>query len=211
MNTIIDIKKLTDAELLEFLCSCDDDQLLYNEFVNRFLKSVQKECEQICKKRKLDSHIGKQIAHETFENIRKYKSFKKDEIKIANHRNAILAYLYRISSNLFINYHNNQKKSVTIHRTYFDDILDSVENTKIDAKVLQNKKDLAVFIFNKLNPKEKRIILTDIEYKRHHKYLPDDIVDLLANELNIKRDTVRKIRERAIVKIKNAIDEINNR
>jgi DNA-directed RNA polymerase sigma subunit (sigma70/sigma32) len=51
--------------------------------------------------------------------------------------------------------------------------------------------------------------LADLEYKRHYKYLPDDVIDGLATELNIKRDTVRKIRERAIEKIKDAINEIN--
>jgi len=61
----------------------------------------------------------------------------------------------------------------------------------------------------KLNFKEQRVILTDLEYKRHHKYLPDDVIDTLAKQLNIKKDTVRKIRERAIEKIKKAIYEIN--
>jgi hypothetical protein len=52
-------------------------------------------------------------------------------------------------------------------------------------------------------------VLRDVEYKRHHKYLPDDVNESLSKELCIKKDTIRKIRERAIKKIKNAIDEIN--
>lgn len=210
MIAITDINKLTSIELLELLCSSDDDELLYNQFVNRFLKPVQKECERICKKRKLDIHIGRQIAHETFERLRKYKSFKTDEIKTPDHQKAILIYLFRISTSLFNDHHKKEKNSVAIQKTYFDDLLGSIEGAETNPKILQNKRDLAVLVFKKLNAKEKRIILTDIEYKRHHKYLPDDVVDSLAGELNVKKDTVRKIRERAIVKIKNAIHEINN-
>lgn len=211
MQVITDIQKLKDVELLELLCSTNDDELLYAEFVNRFLKPLQKECELVCRKRKLDLHVGKQIAHDTFERLRKYKSFNVDLINLADHNKAILAYLNRISVRLFYNYHSNQKNDFAVHKSYFDDILDSVETAEKNPKILQNKRDVAVLIFSKLNPKEKRVILTDIEYKRHHKYLPDDIIDSLAEELNIKKDTVRKIRERAISKIKNAIDEINNK
>ena len=66
-----------------------------------------------------------------------------------------------------------------------------------------------ILILKKLNPKERKVLIKDIEYKRHQKYLPNDVIISLALELNVKRDTVRKIRERAIEKIKKAIDEIN--
>lgn len=56
---------------------------------------------------------------------------------------------------------------------------------------------------------ERRVILTDLEYKKHHKYLPDDITEQLSKELGVKKDTVREIREPAIEKIKSWIDEIN--
>jgi 5S rRNA maturation endonuclease (ribonuclease M5) len=62
----------------------------------------------------------------------------------------------------------------------------------------------------KLNKKEQVVILTDIDYKRGRKYLPPDVNELLATKINVKLATVRKIRERAVKKIKLAIDEINN-
>lgn len=89
------------------------------------------------------------------------------------------------------------------------DILESVDPTASSIESLKNKKDLAVFIFCKLNSKEKRIILTDLKYKRHHKYLPDTVIEELARELSLKPASIRKARERAIEKIKKAIDEIN--
>ena len=52
-------------------------------------------------------------------------------------------------------------------------------------------------------------MLADIDYKRGQKYLLDDISEILAEELGVKKDTIRKIRERAIEKINKAIDEIN--
>lgn len=209
MLTLTEIHKLSDVNLLGLLCSSSDDELLYEQFVRRFLKDVEDECTRLCKRRKLDTHVGLQIAHETFERIRKYKSFKSDQIKLSNERKAIQAYLNRISTSLFNNYHASNRNKETNHKTYFEDILDSIECSPADVKALKNQKDLSILIFKKLNAKEQKIILTDLEYKRHHKYLPDDVIDVLAEELNIKRDTIRKIRERAIEKIKNAINEIN--
>jgi DNA-directed RNA polymerase specialized sigma24 family protein len=208
LDTPASIVLLNDIQLLELLCSREDDNLAYKHFVERFLPDVTEECNRICKARKLDSHIGIQISHDTFERVRKYKSFKKDEIRLPNQRKGIIVYLMRISIRLFDDHHRMEKRKDITHKTYFEEILDEV-NPNIDVKDLKNKKDLAVFIFNKLNPKEKKVILTDLEYKKHQKYLPDDVTTTLATEMNVKNDTVRKIRNRAIEKIKKAIDEIN--
>lgn len=202
------IPDLSDIQLLENLCSTEDDVVLYDQFVNRFLPDVQKECLRICERRKLDPHVGKQIAHETFERTRKYKSFKADQVKIPNSKKAVHVYLMRIASRLFNSYHKKEKKEEVLHKTYFDEILESQEGT-IDVQELERKKEITLTVFEKLNYKEKRIILADLEHKRSHKYLPDDVIDSLAEELNIKRDTVRKIRERALQKIKKAINEIS--
>lgn len=208
LETTIDLSKLSDRELLKFLCSTDDDAAAFALFTTRFWIELEKECAKICSKRKIDTNIGMEITHETFERVRKYKSFHEEEIKIADDRKAILVYLYRISVRLFNNYHAAQKKEDIVHRTYFDDI---VINTKdsIDANDLKRKKDISVNILKKLNHKEQRVLLTDLEYKLHQKYLPDDVLETLAAELGVKKETIRKIRERAILKINKAIDEIN--
>jgi DNA-directed RNA polymerase specialized sigma24 family protein len=208
LETTIELSELSDRELLKHLCSTDDDATAFALFIERFWPDMEKECAKICAKRKIDTNIGTEIAHETFERVRKYKSFREEEIKLTDNRKAILVYLFRISVRLFNNYHAIQKREDVVHRTYFDDI---VSNTKdsIDADDLKRKKDLSVNILKKLNHKEQRVLLTDLKYKRYQKYLPDDILETLAVELNIKKDTIRKIRERAIVKINKAIDEIN--
>lgn len=208
MNTAFEIVQLSDVQLLELLCSTTDDNVLYSHFVDRFLPHVQKECLKICNRRKIDQHVGQQIAHETFERVRRYKSFKKDGIKIAHEKKAVIIYLNRVSTHLFNDFYNNEKKEDTVHRTYFDDIISSHESYD-DIEGLKRKKDISIAIFKKLNPKEKAILLKDIEYKRHNKYLPDDVISVLSQELNIKPDTIRKIRQRAIEKIKKAINEIN--
>jgi DNA-directed RNA polymerase specialized sigma24 family protein len=199
---------MSDVILLEQLCSNDDDHHHYTHFVNRFSSELQEECKRICSMRKLDHHIGQQIANETFERVRKYKSFKKDAIKLPNDRKAILVYLKKISIRLFNDHHRKENKKDVTHRTYFEDIL-LASNSDIDIKALKNTKDIALIIFKKLNIKEQKVVLTDIEYKKHQKYLTDDVTAVLAQELNIKPATIRKIRERAIKKIKEAIDEIN--
>ena len=208
LETQIAIAQWSDVRLLEELCSSENDILVYTLFVNRFLPELETECEKICKARKLDLHVGKQIAHETFERVRKYKSFKKDQINLPDEHKAVFVYLTRISIRLFNDHYTKTHKQEVIHKTYFDDILNSIVSP-IDVKKLKNIKDISVLIFKKLNVKEQIVVLKDIEYKKHQKYLPDDVTESLASELNIKKDTIRKIRLRAIEKIKAAIYEIN--
>lgn len=91
---------------------------------------------------------------------------------------------------------------------YFDDLIGPLE-IENDAIKLKQIREVTQKMFKSLNPKEQKVVIADIENKKHQKYLPDDVIDRLAEELNVKRDTVRKIRERAIEKIKTAIDEFN--
>lgn len=199
---------MSDVQLLEQLCSTDDDQLLYEHFVKRFLPDVQTHCYRVCLVRKLDNHVGLQIAHETFERVRKYKSYNRDVSRVPDDRKAILGYLKRISTHMFNNHYNNEKKKDIVHKSYLDDIMEIVSET-VDVKALKNKKDIAVIIYGKLNKKEQAVVLKDIEYKKHQKYLPDDVTTTLAAELKVLPGTIRKIRARAIEKIKNAINEVN--
>ncbi len=204
------ITKISDLELLINLCSSSDDDKLYPEFVKRFLPEIKEECLKICNKRKLDKHVGIDIAHKTFERVRKYKSFKTDEINKPNTRKGILVYLFRVSTRLFNDHYRKQKKDEEFvnHKTYFENIFDP-EIIQHNPAKLKQIKDQSLQIFNQLNNKEQAVVLADIEYKKFHKYLPDDVNESLAVELGVKKDTLRKIRERAIIKIKNAINEIS--
>lgn len=199
---------MSDLQLLEHLCSTEDDQQYYEHFVKRFLSDLQAFCNRVCVVRKLDRHIGQQIAHESFERVRKYKSYNRDGSKIPDDRKAILGYLKRICTRLFNDHYNNEKKKDIIHKSYFDDILQTASET-VDVESLKNKKEIAMFIFGKLNNKEQAVVLKDIEYKKHQKYLPDDVTATLALELKVQPGTIRKIRARAIEKIKTAINDIN--
>lgn len=202
------ISKISDVRLLEHICSTDDDQDYYDHFVERFLPDVQDHCKKLCVIRKLHRHVGEQIAHETFERVRKYKTYSRDGSKIPDDRKAILVYLKQISIRLFNDHYNKETKKEIVHRTYFDSIMQAVNET-VDVKALKNKKDIAVIIFGKLNKKEQVVIAKDIEYKKHQKYLPDNVTAELSAELKVAPGTIRKIRARAINKIKKAIDEVN--
>lgn len=90
-----ELKKLNDISLLELLCKTNKNEV-YDEFVNRFYSDVLEQCEIKCKSRNIDLHIGKQIAHDTFERVRKYKSFNKSKLNTKNQRKAILGWLYRV-------------------------------------------------------------------------------------------------------------------
>lgn len=204
------LRLLTDIQLLTALCSEQDDNDLYTEFVKRFHTKLQQECTNVCKKRKLDLHIGQQICHEVFEKLRKYKSFKADEVKIVSSHKAILVYLFRIARNLFTDWHNKEKKAKEpyVGRSYFDELAESLKPPE-GVEILLWKKEMSLKIINKLNSKEKIVMLTDLDHKKQQRYLPDEITELLAEKLGVKKPTIRKIRERGINKIKTALDEIN--
>lgn len=203
---------LTDLDLLIALCTEQNDGELYSEFVRRFLPDVKEECIRIGNRRKVDKHLSLQIAHDTFEKVRKYKTFKTDGIKIPNSRKAILVYLYSIATNQFNDHYNReQKKNDNFnHKTYFDDLI-LHDGLELKPEVLLQLKERALKVISKLNKKEQAVFLTDLEYKKHQKYLPDEINEQLAKELGVKKESLRKIRERAITKIKIAFDEINGK
>jgi DNA-directed RNA polymerase specialized sigma24 family protein len=208
--TVDQIQQLNDLDLLASLCSSHEDDLLYREFVNRFLPELEAECLNICKQRKIDHHIGKQIAHDSLEKLRKYKSFKSDQLQSFPSHKGILIYLFSIARNLFIDLYNKEKKNNEeyLGRNIFEELTGSLAIPDT-PDVLQWKRDLASKIYKKLNKNEQQVVLADIEHKRHRRYLPDEVTEKLAFNLGVKKDTIRKIRERAITKIKKAIDEIN--
>ncbi|MEO6228543.1 MAG: sigma-70 family RNA polymerase sigma factor [Ferruginibacter sp.] len=210
MEPLQQSQPLSDLELLTALCTSQDDDIFYVEFVERFLPEIETECIKICKQRKLDLHVGKEIAHDVFEKLRKYKSFESDAVTAISSHTGILVYLYRIAKNLFNDWHNKAKKNRNsyVNKTYFDELFSRVIMPDT-GDLLQWKRDTSLTILKKLNPKEQKVILTDIDHKKHSLYLPDEINEDLAQCLGVKKDSIRKIRERAITKIKIAIDEIN--
>jgi DNA-directed RNA polymerase specialized sigma24 family protein len=202
------ISELTDIQLLKNLCSSKDDAELYEEFVNRFNKELVEECKRICSARQLHDHIGIEIANTVFERVRKYKSFKANWLKHPDPHKAILIYLFRFCINLFNDHHKKEErnKSIPDFKCYFENLYISTAEEK-DVETLKGKKERSISIINKLNYKERKVILADFEYKKFQPYLPDDICERLAEELGVEVATIRKIRQRAIAKINKAINE----
>jgi len=202
---------LSDRELFFALCSEQKDGDIFDEFAKRFLPPLIEECEQVCKVRKLDPDVGNQIASDTLAKARKYKSFQKDAINVTGDRQSVLVYLFRIAINLFNDHHRKEKKAAegfVPTKTYFDDLYQQTQSSS-DPESLQYTRDNTEKLLKQLNSKERMVLLKDLEYKRHQKYLPDDVTSELAGILKVKPDTIRKIRERAINKLKKGIDEIN--
>jgi RNA polymerase sigma factor (sigma-70 family) len=198
--------QIDSIKLLELIRDSDDNEA-YKEFVQRFLPIVKEQCLTKCKLRKLDKDVGLQIAHDTFEKVRKSKSFKREKLNGSDQSSMITGWLFRISSNLFYDYHNSQKCDFQVYDFYLDEII--VKAREINANSLAEKRDISLKILQQLNPKEREVVITDLEYKRSQKYLPEDANESLANRIGVKKNTVRKIRERAILKLNKAIDEIN--
>lgn len=199
-------EQIDSIDLLELIRDSDDNEA-YKEFVQRFLPIVKDQCLTKCNLRKLDKSIGLQIAHDTFEKTRKSKSFKREKLNGSDSKSKITGWLFRISSNLFYDFHNSQKCDNNVCDFYIDELFSKA--SEINVNSLAEKRDISLNILKKLNTKEREVVLTDIEYKRSQKYLPEDVNESLANRIGVKKSTIRKIRERAIMKLNNAIDEIN--
>jgi DNA-directed RNA polymerase specialized sigma24 family protein len=143
---------ISDLELLHILCTSDDDQAPYSEFVRRFLPEVKENCKRKCELQKLDLHIGGGIAHEVFDRVRRYKSFKKDRIRVADEHAAVLAYLTKIAGRLFLDHFRQEKRKEEVHETYFDELRQEAKS--IDPTRLKDIKNISEGIFKKLNNKE---------------------------------------------------------
>jgi DNA-directed RNA polymerase specialized sigma24 family protein len=185
----------------------EDDGAPYKEFVRRFHPELKRFCRKKCELQKLDSHVGETIAHEVFERIRKYKSFRKDHFRGGDGRKWVLAYLSRSATRLFFNHHNQEKRQKDLPDTYLDDL--RAEAQAIDPTHLQETKERTALALKKLTPRELEVVLADLEYKRHTKYLPDDVTLALAEKLGVKSATIRKLRQRAAEKLNQAMNEIN--
>jgi DNA-directed RNA polymerase specialized sigma24 family protein len=199
-------EQIDSIDLLELIRDSDDNEA-YKEFVQRFLPIVKDQCLTKCKLRKLDKSIGLQIAHDTLEKTRKSKSFKREKLNGSDSKSMITGWLFRISSNLFYDFHNSQKCDNIVYDFYIDELFS--KTSEINVNSLAEKRDISLKVLQKLNTKEREVVLTDIEYKRSQKYLPEDVNESLAKRIGVKKSTIRKIRERAIMKLNNAIDEIN--
>jgi RNA polymerase sigma factor (sigma-70 family) len=203
-------KVLSDVDLFVALCNEPGDDRCFTEFVKRFLPDVKQECKRKCQIKKLDLHIGQEIAHKTLENARRSGTFKERK-DVKDPKKAILVYLYQIATNLFRDHHRKKVRDhhlQTVHRrTYFEDLIET-DQFEQNPEKLQNIKENAEYIFSQLNKKEQAVVLKDLEYKKHYCYLPDEVTEELSEDLGVQKATIRKIRERAISKIKKAINEI---
>jgi len=200
-------ENLSDVELMDALCSTGDDQLLYNELVRRFHPELKQLCLNKCKLMSLDPHIGEQIAHEVFERLRRYKSFKKDNIRAQEGHAAVKSYMARCATRLFLNYFDEQKRKEELPDSYFTEL--RAEACATDPVRLLEIKEKTAQTFKKLTDREKAVVIADLEYKKHTKYLPDDVVSDLSKRLGVKPDTIRKLRQTAKQKLQQAFDEIN--
>lgn len=155
--------------------------------------------------RGIDPHVGETIAHEVFERQRKYKSFRKDHFRGGDGHKWVLAYLTQAASRLFLNHHNEQKRKEELPDTYIDEL--KAEAQAIDPVRLLETRERTAAAMKKLTKRELDVVLTDLEYKRHTKYLPDDVILALAKKHNVKPDTIRKWRQRAKEKLNKAFNE----
>lgn len=210
MRTTTEIRNLSDTELLEYICTVGNDEVGYNEFVNRYIKDVQKLCQKICRRRRLHDHVGLQICHDALQKLRGLKSFNRNKLRAGDQRKSILGFVYVICINLFNDHHNKVTRQFgSNHGFYLDDL---AEAFKVSGKIDNHRrKELSERILKKLSPKEQKVLLTDMEYKRHQVYLPDEVVASLCEELKVSQSALRKIRERLKTKISKEIDVINGK
>lgn len=210
MRTAAEIKQLPDADLLEYVCNVAGDEVAYSEFVNRYLPDTQTMCTKISGQRKLHVHVGLQISHDALAKFRGLKSFDRNKLKPPDdERKSINNLIYAICVNLFNDHHKKENRQAPEKQSfYLDEIF---ENAFVNGKTLDNarKKELTARLFKRINKKEQKLLLADMEYKKHQLYLPDHIVASLCEELEVTDSGLRKMRERIIKKFNKEIDVIN--
>ena len=198
---------VSDPELFHLLCTEDDDRAPYAEFVRRFLPELNTFCKRKCELQSLDRHVGETIAHDVFERIRKSKTFNRDHFSGGDGHKWVLAYLLTSARRQFLDLFNKQKRQDDVPISYFDELRKKYD--AIDPGKLKECKDLTELIVKKLTRNELAVAVADLEYKKHTKYLPDDVNLGLCEDLGITPAGVRQARARYKQKLNKAIDEIN--
>lgn len=202
------LSDLTDIELFELMKNRDSNhnsaKHAWEEFYKRYARYLWNCCLNQCK----SLPDGESVALDIFQGTMQ-KIYGRAELFDVKRNSGIKGWISRVSQNEFHNYFNKYHLNFTNDQP--EDIEDEVEienNNEIDeelaTKIETIKFDQLKLLLSKLNEKEYKILITCMSYYQMDKpntHLPDNEIEKLCKEFNIKPASIRQIKRRALLKL----------
>lgn len=197
-------------------------EIAFNEFYRRYSSFLLKVCQKCCSGFDTSEDLARDIHQNTFLKIlSSSKSFKpKEGSNSTNISRDIKAWLARIAKNELINFLRKNPDEIVLSNPFrpksddgFLELIslqteEEIEGTTRNesSKIEWTKLDKAL---KSLTERENHILMTYMQYFNSNdpqKHLPDDILESLCKKFSISSENVRKIKSRALVKIKNSVE-----
>ena len=208
-----ELKSESTADLVELVKSKEQPdykelaEAAFVELTFRFRKEVIHKCRVVARNWQLNSAIADQIAEQTFDRFWKYPfSFQKEKCKTLDINKCVKLYLFRIASNLVIDYVNKANGNGSPYDESEEIVvefpeLDSMELPEEKAKEYKQVCEKITAALDRLSPKHRIIYLT---YKVHEKEgfkLPRKLLSKLRDELDLTQSSIRVYKKEAFEKI----------
>ena len=210
------IDRLNNYEVIEGLkhsiIGNFSNRQLQNEFHARFKNRLYQSCLRLCHRNRLDDDIAKDFFQDTIiKALLNVNKFSFDEGLTTDHSTKIiLKWLYRIAFNLFIDYLKKKTKFSTIE-FYNDEIVDySLINEIDEIEIYPHQNNLKAILqsaWDNLNDGEMLVIYSCIRYNcLNKKHMPESVINDISEILNIKPNSIRQIKLRALRKFRDAFN-----
>lgn len=213
LASIIQINNLSNSDLIEFLKQPNPSVFslsqLKTEFHDRFKNRLFQKCERMCNRSRLDTDTAKDIFQETF--LKAFVSINKftlpEELNDQHAVNKITKWLNKIALNLFVDYLSKQKKVSYVEE--FNDEASISEEDEFDIELsFNNTINTEVILqttWDSLTENERLVIIICIKNGcLQNKHMPDGILTEISKRLNVKKDSIRQIKLRALKKFRQA-------
>lgn len=209
--------EVSDWELIQTMAKWNsipkEAESTFNEFYERYRSFLLKVCRKACQGFDSSNLLADDIFQNVFIKVR-YKAYTfklKDDSTNTNISKDIKAWLARIARNELINFLRKNPDEMELSNPYRirthelnENPIYAVTEEDKDAESLITKNSLDSLL-QLLNERESYILMTYMQFYDPHnpnKHLPDDILKGVCLKFNIKPGNVRKIKERAIEKLR---------
>ena len=207
------VSTVSDNQLFELMKNVDGDPLearsAWEEFYRRYAGYLWNCCLKICRTVSEGDSLAKDIFQSTIQKIYiKAKTYNPDRAT------GIKAWMGRIAYNEFIDYFNKFNQNFVLVNEMPDveeDVQEDEDERAITEKLLDLKEDQIKNLLSNLSAKEFKILMTCMSYfqiDNPNAHLPDDVINDLCSEFNVKSDALRQIKRRAILKLKSILSKL---
>lgn len=208
---------LSNYELIEFLkhpaLVSYSLRQLQTEFHARFKNRLYQNCLRLCHRNRVEDDVAKDIFQDTIlkalEGINKFSLA--DDLSFHHSTNTVFKWLNKIAFNLFLNFLKTRYKFSDVELCDEDLLMDyttlnSIDDIEISAGQINLEATLQS-AWDNLNYKETLVIYYCIKYNcLNQKHMPDNVINEVSEVLNVKPDSIRQIKLRALIKFRAAFN-----